>query len=980
MKKLYSIAFSALALFALSTACSKEEKSIAENNGTKPAAEKITISATLSDVLTKVAYTDSDGAGLTLAWEKGDKLLVVNHANPSDDAQEFTLLPEDIGKQTGHFTGTLPAGATVFDVSVVHATTDYSVQTQPKDGDLSALELIAYAEEVDDITNFSLTDHSSILKIEAKLPVDVAGTITSVQIKAIDINDITGATPSNIFFGGNTLTINLTAKGDVDNDNILKLYATIPDKDSDPSNTAFIIKFISDSEHSEYTRFVVLKDGATLDPMAVHTLKINCSNIDKHAGVKDADGSENKPYLIADKYQMQAMNSLMVRGETTYFQLLSDIDLDGVQWISLNNEADEGKYNKYINFDGNGHTISNLTPKNGYEDQDNMEYPSLFGVLNGTVKNLVIDKATITPGNKKGGVLAGYIGSGDSEVTCVVDNITITNSTVGTSAQKAVRACGVLCSWIAKEGGNISNITISDCVVASSDYAGGMLAEIDAETTISGINTVTNTNVYGTLAGGVVGFANAKTTMSGCTYSGGTVTATARYCGGMVGSTGNFDSVISDCHVESATIEAGSDRAGGFVGQIQTKVQVKGCSAGAEGKAVTINASKKSTTLNLGGFVGVCYGTVTSNGSVHSSANVNITCANEKTDQNVNIGGFVGYLEAATVTDSDAVANMSTLIGQQVGGFIGFMTAKAPGVTVNNCSATVNVKGNNYTGGFVGNEGAANHNVTNNSVSGTVAGAATVGGFAGMISQGTWAGNSASCTVSGTTNIGGFAGQINGNVTVSRSSYSGETTATGNVCGGFTAIASNGATINDCYTTGTLNGATRKRGGIAGHVDAGTVSINRCYSTINISNNFEMGGLVGVVGVDTFTMTKCAAWNGTLVAASRASTNWSSAACIGVTSLACTLTDNYRSPNMDLLAYWGTNSGCTINLPKSFQHPDVSSTSPLTDPDGAAVTSSTMRPYQGKCDETKTLCQLASTTLGWSSDVWNFEGPLPILK
>ena len=929
MKKLYSIAFCALALFALSTACSKEEKSVAENNGTKPAAEKITISATLSDVLTKVAYTDSDGAGLTLAWEEGDKLLVVNHANPSDNPQEFTLLPEDIGKQTGRFTGTLPAGATVFDVSVVHATTDYSVQTQPKDGDLSALELIAYAEEVDDITNFSLTDHSSILKIEAKLPVDVAGTITSVQIKAIDINDITGATPSNIFFGGNTLTINLTEKGDVDNDNILKLYATIPDKDSNPSNTAFIIKFISDSEHSEYTRFVVLKDGATLDPMAVHTLKINCSNIDKHAGVKDADGSENKPYLIADKYQLMAVKDLLEEGVTKYFVLVEDIDMSGLTWAPLNPTS---PYNLPVNFDGNHRTISNLSG-------------SLFYLVYGTVKDLTLDTFSIT--NR--GALADYI----QKTGNVITNVHVKNGSISSGDTNTGGLIGCI-----NNGTDASayTATITDC-------------------------TVSNTNVSGTgVIGGLVGFADAKVVISGCTYTGGTVTATARYCGGMVGSTGNYDSVISDCHVESATIESDSDRAGGFAGQIQTKVQVKGCSAGSAGKEVTINSKKAASTVNVGGFVGVCYGTVTSNGSVRSKAHVNISSQNTTASTAVNIGGFVGYLEAATVTDSDAVVNMSTLVGQQVGGFIGFMTAKAPGVTVNNCSATVNVKGNNYTGGFVGNVGAANHNVTNNSVSGTVTGAATVGGFAGMISQGTWAGNSASCTVSGTTNIGGFAGQINGNATVSRSSYSGEASATGNVCGGFTAIASNGATINDCYTTGTLGGATRKRGGIAGHVNEGTVSINRCYSTINISNNFEMGGLVGVVGVDTFTMTKCAAWNGTLVAANNLSTNWSSAACIGVTSLACTLTDNYRSPNMDLLAYWGTNSGCTINLPNSFQHPDVSSTSPLTDPDGAAVTSSTMRPYQGKCDETKTLCQLASTTLGWSSDVWNFEGPLPILK
>lgn len=924
MKKLYSFAFCALALFALGTACSKEENSITEENGSKHASEKITISATLSDLPTKVAYAETDGAGLTLTWQEGDKLLVVNHANPTVDPQEFDLIAEYVGKQTGHFTGTLPAGASSYDISVVHATTDYSVQTQPKDGDLSALELIAYAEDVENISEFVLTDHSSILKIEAKLPEGVAGTITSVQIKAIDNTDATGATPSNIFFGGNTLTINLGEKADVDNDNILKLYATIPDKDSDPSNTAFIIKFISDSEHSEYTRFVVLKDGATLAPMAVHTLKINCSNIDKHAGLKTDDGSEAHPYLIADKYQLAAVNKLL-ESETKYFKLIADIDMTGVEdWDGINKNS---PYLPYV-FDGNNKTVSNLAGP-------------LFYLIKGTVKDLTLDNFNAT-GYR--GVLAEYIQGTDN----LVSNITITNGTVD----------------------------------SGKDNTGGLIGTINSSGTTATITncTVSDTDVTGTgVTGGLIGFADAKVTVSGCTYTDGTVKSTSnRYCGGLFGSTGNNASVITDCHVKNATIEAASDRVGGFIGQLQSNVQIKGCTVGTSSQRVIVKSKATGKTVNVGGFVGVCYGTVTKNGDVRSQAFVTITSSNETAATSVNIGGFAGYLDRCTIEYSDADADMSSLIGQQVGGFGAWLTGN--NTKIDNCTSNSNVKGNNYTGGFIGNTSAHNHIVTNNTASGTVTGAATVGGFAGMISQGTWAGNSASCTVSGTTNIGGFAGQINGNVTVSRSSYSGETTATGNVCGGFTAIASNGATINDCYTTGTLSGATRKRGGIAGHVDAGTVSINRCYSTINISNNFEMGGLVGVVGVDTFTMTKCAAWNGTLVAASRLSSNWSSAACIGVTSLACTLTDNYRSPNMDLLAYWGTNSGCTINLPNSFQHPDVSSTAPLTDPDGAAVTSNTMRPYQGKCDATKTLSELASTTLGWSSDVWNFEGPLPILK
>ena len=37
-------------------------------------------------------------------------------------------------------------------------------------------------------------------------------------------------------------------------------------------------------------------------------------------------------------------------------------------------------------------------------------------------------------------------------------------------------------------------------------------------------------------------------------------------------------------------------------------------------------------------------------------------------------------------------------------------------------------------------------------------------------------------------------------------------------------------------------------------------------------------------------------------------------------------------------------------------------------------------PYHGKVEAGKTLSQLASTTLGWSSEIWDFSGPLPLLR
>ena len=61
----------------------------------------------------------------------------------------------------------------------------------------------------------------------------------------------------------------------------------------------------------------------------------------------------------------------------------------------------------------------------------------------------------------------------------------------------------------------------------------------------------------------------------------------------------------------------------------------------------------------------------------------------------------------------------------------------------------------------------------------------------------------------------------------------------------------------------------------------------------------------------------------------------------------------------------------------------------MTDSTGAEMTDTALAsgqphypiyPYHGKVEAEKTLSQLASTTLGWSSDVWDFTGDLPTLK
>lgn len=165
--------------------------------------------------------------------------------------------------------------------------------------------------------------------------------------------------------------------------------------------------------------------------------------------------------------------------------------------------------------------------------------------------------------------------------------------------------------------------------------------------------------------------------------------------------------------------------------------------------------------------------------------------------------------------------------------------------------------------------------------------------------------------------------------------------------------------------------------------EKGSCSISNCYASGNVSatGGFAAGGLIGVAGAADITMQHCAAWNGSVTPKNYGSANWSSAAVVGVTFPTCTLTDNYRNPDMALTAYWVPAAG--------YQHANVSASHPLVKQDGTESTATSTAsgqdgypqfPYHGKVEAGKTLSQLASTTLGWSSSIWDFSDNLPKLK
>ncbi|MBO4670552.1 MAG: hypothetical protein J5640_01750 [Bacteroidales bacterium] len=1066
MKKILSVSFGILAVLAIAVSCNKVITDVPGGNTTDnpgtPSGEQITISATLSDALTKVAFTPGLNGSkpmLALAWESGDKLRIADHSDNSSYS-DFDLDPACVGQKKGIFTGTLVA-ATSYDVWVINSDDPANMQMQASDGDASHIVLVAQASDLaaDALDDFTFTEVSSVLGIQAKLPAGVAATISSVELTATE----------NIFFGGKTLAIGIDTPGDTDGDDILNLYATLPSGDTTiPNSTVLYVKFTSASG-TPHTTYRTLGSNLKFVSGSLNNLKMNCTTSGGNALQTWAgNGTDGNPYLIDTPYKLAAVNLLATGGQTTYFKMTADVDMDGVPHLPVNTNSG---YTQVVNFDGNNKTVSKLGTNLFYVFKGSIQNLTLSGSSVGTKRGIfaeycqgtghTINNVDIIGGSMaataaNSGAMIGRINNG-SGTTVTISDCDVKNTTVSGAAQtggligSADAAVVVNNCTFAKEGDGTSSVT------ASAANCGGLIGQTTGTVTVSNC-TVFGTNVTGKgVVGGVVGFANSLVTISGSKYTGGTVSSSGRYAGGFVGSTKDVASTITNCQVEEATVSTtytDDARCGGFVGQFQFSCRIEGCTVGTSSKKVTVSTPNPaaSKVLNTGGFVGVNYGTITKNGDVRTKAYAKITSANTQ-GQQLNLGGFVGF-GRGTIEYCDAIVDMTSLKGQYIGGFAGLVTNA--GTKIDNCTVEGSVTGNNYTGGFAGYADSGAPVISNCTASGSVSGQSGSGGFVGqtLTCDYTNCSTSATCSFSGSNN-GGFAGQIWGG-SLTGCSSSGSVTATGgSTYGGFAGlITENGVTLDKCSASGNLTDEKGSyNGGFIGAINKGTVNITRCYATGNVTSDqtyvsafianihhasntinvtiqncfasgniiksnqmrggligqigtvtsitvsncyasgavvgsFRLGGLIGNVNAANIYIDHCAAWNSEVTASKRGTANWSSGAFAGTAHPNSHLSDNYRKPGLALSAWWVPDS--------DYNHPDIDGTThPLVrrNSDNTGMEGETTLTaynsndgqanrwaYQGKVEAGKTLSELASTTLGWDSSIWDFTGDLPTLK
>ena len=284
--------------------------------------------------------------------------------------------------------------------------------------------------------------------------------------------------------------------------------------------------------------------------------------------------------------------------------------------------------------DGNNCTIYNFQTT----EKDNT---GLFGVVDGTIKNLTVSKFTIrNNGNSNHGAIVGKL-SGTIENCRAVDGSVWGNANVGgivgmTYGVSYITNCTTATNVYVKWNGNSGN---------SNAAVGGILGLAQNTTTLSGctnkarISQEVAENVKG--FGGIVGFLgnNQQLYLQDCTNTG-TVTANnANGVGGIVGATDTASNYISATGCKNAANISGARNVGGIGGRIETTRTTSTISSLVFRNCYNNGDISATPNGTVGGIVGYLY----ANGGSAADIAVVLYCFNQGTiNGKDNIGGIVG--------------------------------------------------------------------------------------------------------------------------------------------------------------------------------------------------------------------------------------------------------------------------------------------------------------------------------------------------
>lgn len=296
------------------------------------------------------------------------------------------------------------------------------------------------------------------------------------------------------------------------------------------------------------------------------------------------NGTADDPYQIATGAELAYLAKNVNGGvdyEETYFVLTQDIDLNRIPWTPIANSFSAvlfGGSDYYVfagEFDGNGHTISNLTI--GTESAPlEADVFGLFGATDGKISNLNLKNVSINGEAKTvSGYVMGLAGALVGSASGPVENCHVTDLSLNMTTPDSGRAAAY---WIgglvgALDGSQyIRKCSVSGNIGETSGQGsiGGLIGELGekAKISYSRANVVLNvaSNYYGgAVVGGFIGKGNGnsneETIVQNC-YATGNVTG-GSYTGGFVGSLWGLN--IKNCYATGDVTQAAAAMAS-FVG------------------------------------------------------------------------------------------------------------------------------------------------------------------------------------------------------------------------------------------------------------------------------------------------------------------------------------------------------------------------------------------------------------------------------
>ena len=265
-------------------------------------------------------------------------------------------------------------------------------------------------------------------------------------------------------------------------------------------------------------------------------------------GLEIADGGSK--YIVSSPAALQAWATEVQNNASLNCTLAADIDLTGNEWVPIQVQGYTGT------FDGGGKTITGLTI-----NQPSTNNVGLFASIEveGTVKNLKLDKVNVTA-NSNVGAIAG-------ENRGTIENCSVSGSVTGSSDNGCV---GGIAGFHRK--GSITDCH-SSATVEGKAYVGGIAGQNDAmlgSASIiacysTGSVTATKNNTTGSsYAGGVAGLNSNEAVLTAC-YATGNVKGEGNYVGGVVGD--NAYGTVTACYHATGSVTGASGTTGGVAGR-----------------------------------------------------------------------------------------------------------------------------------------------------------------------------------------------------------------------------------------------------------------------------------------------------------------------------------------------------------------------------------------------------------------------------